>query len=467
MRWEVFVVELVYLWVEDYKNIHRQGFNFSPRFNCDYDPDTNELIIEENDDYIENFFGGNTDVTVIAGKNGSGKSAILKSILEGFVNPDKTNIKLFDSNKEIISTNSDNTYIIYWDYSITDESFKELTTFQDDDELSGVYQILPSKVDINNEGKIDIIRDIQNLAKTILFNLQNEAKDIKIIQDFFTPLYILLSSKEEVNDFDENTDDLTFNYFKDFYDYNLENSSHCYRVEINDENINKIKNNISKYKFIDFEDERGKKLLTLSFGELQLMKIMLMLYSSIRKAEDNFDYIVLLLDELELGLHPNWQKKIISNLIKFKPKSKLKFILTSHSPFFISDVPKENIVFLDTDKHGNCLAVDGLKEKKETFGANIHTLLSDSFFMEDGLMGDFAKGKIDEVIKLLGKELLEPSEIKYCEQIISIIGEPIIKNKLQKMLDSKRLKKIDEIDAIKDTIEELQKRLSELENEKS
>jgi len=31
------MMELVYLWVEEYKNIHRQGFNFVPKFNCHYD----------------------------------------------------------------------------------------------------------------------------------------------------------------------------------------------------------------------------------------------------------------------------------------------------------------------------------------------------------------------------------------------------------------------------------------------
>ena len=40
------VLELVYLWVEDYKNIHEQGFNFSPKFNCHYDGET--LTINEN-----------------------------------------------------------------------------------------------------------------------------------------------------------------------------------------------------------------------------------------------------------------------------------------------------------------------------------------------------------------------------------------------------------------------------------
>ena len=34
-------MELVYLWVEDYKNIHKQGFNFSLRFEYDYNLDTN------------------------------------------------------------------------------------------------------------------------------------------------------------------------------------------------------------------------------------------------------------------------------------------------------------------------------------------------------------------------------------------------------------------------------------------
>lgn len=38
-------MELVYLWVEDYKNIKKQGFNFSPRFECkfygEYEKDEN------------------------------------------------------------------------------------------------------------------------------------------------------------------------------------------------------------------------------------------------------------------------------------------------------------------------------------------------------------------------------------------------------------------------------------------
>ena len=44
-------MELVYLWVEKYKNIEKQGFHFSPRFKCVYNEKANELTIDENEDY--------------------------------------------------------------------------------------------------------------------------------------------------------------------------------------------------------------------------------------------------------------------------------------------------------------------------------------------------------------------------------------------------------------------------------
>ncbi len=176
-----------------------------------------------------------------------------------------------------------------------------------------------------------------------------------------------------------------------------------------------------------------------------------------------------MLDEPTNSFHPNWQKRYINYYIDFLkdnfPDKNFHIILTTHSPFLISDLPKENIIFLDTDKEGNCIVVDGLKEKKQTFGANIHTLLSDSFFMEEGLIGEFAKSKIDKVIELLNKSDLEKEELEYCEKIISIIGEPIIKNQLQKMLDSKRLKKIDRIDELEKRIEDLQKELKRLKSD--
>ncbi len=73
-------MELIYLWIEDYKNIKEQGFNFSGRYRCEYDREKNELTINENKDYVH-IFPDNINVTAIVGKNGSGKSSIFERLI--------------------------------------------------------------------------------------------------------------------------------------------------------------------------------------------------------------------------------------------------------------------------------------------------------------------------------------------------------------------------------------------------
>lgn len=54
---------------------------------------------------------------------------------------------------------------------------------------------------------------------------------------------------------------------------------------------------------------------------------------------------VVLIDEIDMHLHPSWQKKIISVLCKTFPK--VQFIFTTHSPSVLSNVPNKNILILD------------------------------------------------------------------------------------------------------------------------
>ncbi|AFL68941.1 AAA family ATPase [Sulfurospirillum barnesii] len=172
---------------------------------------------------------------------------------------------------------------------------------------------------------------------------------------------------------------------------------------------------------------------------------------------------ILLLDEPDTFLHPQWNKIFINDLLKSLPVSSVNkhLVITSHSPFILSDLPKGNVVFLQKDNNGNCKNVTE-ETNIETFGANIHTLLSHGFFMKDGLMGEFAKEKINKAIKYLNQKELTKEEIDYCENIISIIGEPILKRQLQKILDSKRLAKIDKIDSIQKQIKVLEEELKKV-----
>ena len=54
---------------------------------------------------------------------------------------------------------------------------------------------------------------------------------------------------------------------------------------------------------------------------------------------------IVLIDEIELHLHPSWQQQILPTLQKIFPK--IQFIVTTHSPQVVSSVPKECVRIID------------------------------------------------------------------------------------------------------------------------
>ena len=128
-------------------------------------------------------------------------------------------------------------------------------------------------------------------------------------------------------------------------------------------NIKKIPNNFFKIyieiikrknddKLLDF---KGKNVFNFNFypkmsdGQYQLTYIFNNIYSQI-----NQDTIILCIDEGENYLHPNWQKKYINYLYQFLKDNfydkQIHLLVSSHSPFILSDLPKENVIFLENGK---------------------------------------------------------------------------------------------------------------------
>lgn len=54
---------------------------------------------------------------------------------------------------------------------------------------------------------------------------------------------------------------------------------------------------------------------------------------------------IVLIDEVDLHLHPTWQQRILEDLAEIFPK--VQFIVTTHAPAVISTVRSENIILLD------------------------------------------------------------------------------------------------------------------------
>jgi ABC-type multidrug transport system ATPase subunit len=169
---------------------------------------------------------------------------------------------------------------------------------------------------------------------------------------------------------------------------------------------------------------------TLSSGEYSLLSFFARL-NSVRIGKSN---ILLLIDEAEMALHPQWQKQFISLLTDFIAErfksNKVQIILTSHSPFILSDLPPNYVILLKRDGE-KAKVVDSLDNKNETFGANIHELLTDSFFLQDGLIGEFARKKIDDLIKGVNRqETFTEKEYNALKKEIDMIGEPFVRYKL-------------------------------------
>ena len=168
---------------------------------------------------------------------------------------------------------------------------------------------------------------------------------------------------------------------------------------------------------------------------------------------------ILYLDEIEAYFHPKWQQTVIYDLINFLQWEKdtydsfenIHVIITSNSPFYLSDLPYSNLIFLN----------DNSKKRDKLFGINIHTILKDIFMMKDCLMGKFAQAKLSEVFKILNKkEQLSDEDVNKIEYMIEILGDNILKTALVELYTQKNSRKQKEF--LEEKIRKLQEELEQI-----
>ncbi|HDR4872028.1 TPA: AAA family ATPase [Bacillus cereus] len=212
----------------------------------------------------------------------------------------------------------------------------------------------------------------------------------------------------------------------------------------------------------------------LSSGQTNILNLLTSLNTAIEKSEKK--YILIFLDEAEVSLHPTWQKNYIKLLVDNigakaeEENKKVQIILTTHSPFVLSDIPSDRVVFLyENPITKKVYTKKSLDDQPLTFGSNIHDLYMNSFFLEGGLMGDYAKQKINEVAnQLINYNPKQKQEIKWedIRRLINQIGEPIIRTRLVELYDQKRVLNQDFIpNNVDDTISKIQNQIKKLQSE--
>lgn len=192
-----------------------------------------------------------------------------------------------------------------------------------------------------------------------------------------------------------------------------------------------------------FEAENGKLVDMDSFssGEKQLLNTQsaiiyhLQNLNSIFKdpARMKYPQVNIILEEIELYFHPEYQRNFIYSLINLLELSgidehikNVNILIVTHSPFILSDIPKSNVLFLKEGRQ-----VTDMQEN--TFGANIHTMLQNAFFLNGVTIGDFARDRINRLFGKLHNDVI--TEDVYKE--ILLVSEPFIKSQLLKMYNER------------------------------
>lgn len=176
------------------------------------------------------------------------------------------------------------------------------------------------------------------------------------------------------------------------------------------------------------------------------------LFSSMHNFEEKDTNLWLLLDEPDIAFHPEWQRKLIKKITEtcnsadYGDRS-VQVWISTHSPIMLSDVPGNSVIYL--------------KEKgkypppfEETFAQNIYVLFNSAFVLENGIIGDFATGKILDVLEKLQdiekklpktKENLKElsDDLERVEKTIGLVAEPVFQLQMKKyLLQCKKLLRI-------------------------
>lgn len=184
----------------------------------------------------------------------------------------------------------------------------------------------------------------------------------------------------------------------------------------------------------------------LSSGERQLIYLMSTLayhainIDSVPNVENRVKYerLNLVMDEIEICFHPEYQRVFVNRLINMlkrmglNEKFDINVIITTHSPFVLSDIPDENILCL---KRG--VPHKGGEVLKRTFCANVYDLLANQFFMNE-FVGEFVHEKLDMLIKKVNQnKRLTEDEYQRLTEEVNLVGDDFIRDKLNERLNER------------------------------
>ncbi|MEK3977899.1 AAA family ATPase [Psychrobacillus sp. FSL K6-2836] len=214
---------------------------------------------------------------------------------------------------------------------------------------------------LTNPGFIDFLKELFGFLYfdeqfDIIFEIKSQKKLALLISsnEEFKQLYENITSNRRIKSqlhFDlENLEGIHYKIPDYINKYIINDKYLTYKIDLNDtfnhEGISEFyvimrllsymkvltNPNVKFYKY-----KNGLRMDVASSGEKQLLYSFLSIYS---KIEQNS---LIIIDEPEISLHPNWQMKYLKLLEKlFSNFTSSQFLIATHSHFMVSDLKKEN-----------------------------------------------------------------------------------------------------------------------------
>ena len=228
--------------------------------------------------------------------------------------------------------------------------------------------------------------------------------------------------------------------------------TYCYKIE-----IEKKKKELKEVRALLNELESVTRIMDmewgrpLSSGESSYLMFFGRLYSCLKDYKENIESLYkengktfqgcLFCDELDLYLHPEWQRmwfsKFLDGLslleVKLRLPMKIQLFIATHSPFMVTDFSSESVLTLQRKEVINGVwgsTVVKADVLKNTMAGNIYDIL-DSGFIVGGTLGYFIEKKIKELLKRIEERKCTTNDKEFIKQIGDPIIQSIISNRMR------------------------------------
>lgn len=281
---------------------------------------------------------------------------------------------------------------------------------------------------------------------TPLIELENFVKGLKLDDTIFEEILNYMLNKKnqsmfyQISKMNKIFGKLKNNEYKTKIRLDRVLSFYTYQFEVADELWPFIKD-INDLLEIETDPLISFRWHSLSSGQEAILNQFLELWEGIKQVHKK--NLLISIDEGELHLHPEWQRQYIELIYNFIEYSaglnetieNVQILLTDHSPFIVSDIPKHSLIFLkrETASKNNPrpkIKVANSQIQEPTFGGNIFDLFKHSFFV-DHFIGAFSTRWIEEAFKRTNGEASAFANDKDAHNFVKLIGEKVLRDVLE------------------------------------